>query len=117
MIWKARGIFFIRYFEAASNEKYYNPKTGFQSYFLSFSDGARLEIMTKEDMAQRKKELAQNGYIHIAFSAGSREKVDMLTRRLKADGYQVVSGPRVTGDGYYESCILDSEGNQIEITV
>lgn len=109
--------FFIRYFEAASNEKYYNPQTGFQSYFLSFSDGARLEIMTKEDMAQGKKELVQSGYIHIAFSAGSRERVDMLTRQLKADGYQVVSGPRVTGDGYYESCILDSEGNQIEITV
>ncbi len=109
--------FFIKYFEAASNEKYHNQKTGFQSYFLTFSDGARLEIMTKADMAEGKKELAHTGYIHIAFGVGSREKVDTLTRQLQADGYPVVSGPSVTGDGYYESCVLDSEGNQIEITV
>lgn len=109
--------FFTKYFQAESNDGYYNSKTGFRSYFLTFEDGARLEIMNRQDAKDAQKELVQNGYIHIAFSAGSREKVDELTNRLRADGYSVISGPRVTGDGYYESCILDLEGNQIEITV
>lgn len=109
--------FFTKYFQAESNDGYYNSKTGFRSYFLTFEDGARLEIMNRQDAKDTQKELVQNGYIHIAFSAGSREKVDELTNRLRADGYSVISGPRVTGDGYYESCILDLEGNQIEITV
>lgn len=109
--------FFIRYFDAVSNALYHNPKTGFRSYFLTFGDGARLEIMNKPDMEDLPKGVARTGYIHIAFSVGSREKVDTMTARLKADGYSVISGPRTTGDGYYESCILDIEGNQIEITV
>ena len=64
-----------------------------------------------------KKKFARTGYAHIAFSVGSKEKVDALTAELKADGYEVVSGPRTTGDGYYESCIIAIGGNQIEITV
>ena len=113
---KARD-FFIRYFGATSNELYHNPRTGFRSYFLSFSGGARLEIMHKPGMDTAPKALARTGFIHAAFSLGSKEAVDALTARLKADGYTVISGPRTTGDGYYESCILDIEGNQIEITV
>lgn len=109
--------FFIKYFGANAGERYYNPKTELQSYFLSFDDGARLEIMQKPRVSNVRKELARTGYIHIAFSVGSREKVDELTRRLQEDGYKVVSGPRVTGDGYYESCVLCIEDNQIEITV
>ena len=89
----------------------------FRSYFLSFDDGARLEIMKKPEMKDLPKELARTGYAHIAFSVGSREKVDALTAELKAAGYEIVSGPRTTGDGYYESCIVAIEGNQIEITV
>ena len=73
--------------------------------------------MNRPDAAENKKEPAQMGYIHVAFSVGSKERVDELTNRLKTDGYEVISGPRTTGDGYYESCVLDLEGNQIEITV
>lgn len=109
--------FFIKYLGAKSNEGYHNPMTDFRSYFLSFADGARLEIMQKPEMVDLPKEAARTGYAHIAFSVGSREKVDTLTAELKADGYEVVSGPRTTGDGYYESCIVAIEGNQIEITV
>ena len=102
---------------AKSNTGYHNPKTDFRSYFLSFEDGARLEIMNKPGMVDLPKELARTGYAHIAFSVGSKEKVDELTEQLKADGYEVISGPRTTGDGYYESCIIVIEGNQIEITI
>ena len=109
--------FFIKYLGAKSNEGYNNPRTDFRSYFLSFEDGARLEIMQRPEMVNLPKEAARTGYAHIAFSVGSREKVDALTAELKADGYDVVSGPRITGDGYYESCIVAMEDNQIEITV
>ena len=109
--------FFTEYFGAVSNEKYHNVKTGFESYFLSFADGCRLEIMTKPDLSDSGDLLNRFGYAHIAFSVGSKEKVDELTDRLSNAGYAVISGPRTTGDGYYESCILGIEGNLIEITV
>lgn len=109
--------FFEKYFSAKSNAGYHNPNTDFRSYFLSFADGARLEIMNKPQMADQEKELNRTGLIHIAFSVGSKEAVDELTAKIKKDGYEVVSGPRTTGDGYYESCIVGIEGNQIEITV
>lgn len=110
--------FFVRYFGAVSNEKYYNQKTGFQSYFLAFADGGRLEIMTKPDLKENCSEQAEKyGFAHIAFSVGSKEKVDKLTMRLGIDGYRILSGPRTTGDGYYESCVEGPEGNRIEITV
>lgn len=108
--------FFVKYFGAGANELYHNKNTGFQSYFLTFSDGARLEIMHYPEMRDDEKALRRTGFIHIAFSVGSKDAVDALTRRLKADGYEVLSGPRTTGDGYYESCIAAIEGNQIEIT-
>lgn len=114
---EAARDFFIKYLGASSNDGYHNQKTGFRSYFLSFSDGARLEIMNKPQMYDAEKTLARTGLIHIAFSVGSRERVDELTEELKRDGYEVVSGPRTTGDGYYESCVIGIEGNQIEITV
>lgn len=109
--------FFIKYFNATSNDGYHNKTTDFRSYFLSFDNGARLEIMKKPVMEDDEKVINRTGYIHIAFSVGSKEAVDGLTGRLKADGYEVISGPRTTGDGYYESCIVGIEGNQIEITV
>ncbi len=114
---EAARDFFTTYFGAASNEGYHNKTTGFRSYFLTFADGARLEIMKKSVMEDPEKTLARTGLIHIAFSVGSREKVDALTDKLKEDGYSVLKGPRTTGDGYYESCVLGIEGNQIEITV
>lgn len=115
-LYEARN-FFIKYFDAVSNKEYHNKKTGFKSFFLTFDDGARIEIMSRPQMSDNQKELARTGYIHIAFSVGSKEKVDMLTKRLKSDGYEVISGPRTTGDGYYESCVVAFENNQIEITV
>lgn len=109
--------FFEKYFDAASNKGYYNKATDFRSYFLSFEDGTRLELMNKPKMENGMNVLNRTGYIHIAFSVGSKEKVDLLTAKLKNDGFHVVSGPRTTGDGYYESCIIGIEGNQIEITI
>ena len=109
--------FFVRYFNAKSNEGYHNKTTNFRSYFLSFDDSSRLEIMNKPIMEDSEKTLVRTGYVHIAFSLGSKEAVDTLTDVLKHDGYDVISGPRTTGDGYYESCIIGIEGNQIEITV
>jgi lactoylglutathione lyase len=87
-----------------------------KSYFISFDDGARLELMTRPELADLEKPLNRTGYIHVAFSVGSKEAVDTLTDRLKEDGFEVLNGPRTTGDGYYESCIAIIEGNQIEIT-
>ena len=113
---KARD-FFVRYFQAKANDGYHNNTTGFRSYFLEFDGGARLEIMQKPEMEDMDKGLARTGYIHIAFSLGSKEAVDHLTQRLRDGGYQVASGPRTTGDGYYESCVIGIEGNQIELTV
>lgn len=113
---KARD-FFVKYFNATSNDGYHNKTTDFRSYFLSFDDGARIEIMNKPNMTDCEKGLARTGYAHIAFSLGSKEAVDKFTDRLKKDGYNVISGPRTTGDGYYESCIIGFEDNQIEITV
>ena len=107
----------IEYLDGTSNDGYHNKNTDFRSYFISFDDGARLEVMTKPEIEEMDKPLNRTGYAHIAFSVGSKEKVDELTARMKADGFEVVSGPRTTGDGYYESCIVVIEGNQIELTV
>ena len=115
---EAARDFFVKYFNGKSNGGYHNVQTDFRSYFISFEDGARLEIMTRPEIVRHEKiNVVQTGYIHIAFRVGSIERVNELTDRLKSDGYQVVSGPRTTGDGYYESCIIGIEGNQIEITV
>lgn len=114
---EAARDFFVNYLGAVSNEGYHNKITDFRSYFLCFDGGARLEIMKKPIMDDPEKTLARTGYAHIAFSLGSQAAVDELTEKMKQDGYQVISGPRTTGDGYYESCIIAIEGNQIELTV
>lgn len=113
---EAEKKFFTRYFGASAGEMYHNKNTGFSSYFLSFDGGARLELMTAPGLQDMDKLPLRTGFAHLAFSVGSCKEVDALTERLRADGYAVVSGPRVTGDGYYESCILDAEGNRIEMT-
>lgn len=113
---EAARDFFVAYLGGKSNDGYHNPRTGFRSFFISFDDGARLELMNKPEMDDLEKPLNRTGYVHIAFSVGSKKKVDELTEKLKTAGYEVVSGPRTTGDGYYESCIVAVEGNQIEIT-
>ena len=107
--------FYCNYFLAVPSEKYYNAQKQFSSYFLSFKNGARIEIMHKPGL-NSATHLESYGWAHLAISAGSRESVDKLTDRLRDDGYTVTSNPRTTGDGYYESTVLDPEGNQIEIT-
>ena len=114
---EAARDFFVIYLGGKSNDGYHNPRTGFRSYFISFDDGSRLELMNKPEMVDLEKNPYRTGYAHVAFSVGSKEKVDELTIRLEAAGYEVASGPRTTGDGYYESCIVAFEGNQIELTV
>ncbi len=107
--------FFEKYFNAASNQKYCNVIKNFSSYFLSFESGARLEIMHKPEIIEKADNIC-TGYVHLAFSVGSKEKVNELTERLQADGYEIASPVRTTGDGYYESCIIGFENNLIEIT-
>lgn len=113
---KARD-FFIKYLGATSNDGYHNKDTGFRSYFLSFDDGARIEIMNKPGVSDMDKNLERTGYSHIAFSVGNSQEVDRLTKQLSMDGFMIISGPRITGDGYYESCIVAIEDNRIEITI
>jgi lactoylglutathione lyase len=110
--------FYVRYFNGQANEKYRNPRTSFESYFITFDSGARLELMQKPGIALRPAgEAGWTGWAHMAVSVGSREKVDELTQVLREAGYPVLSGPRVTGDGYYESVVADPDGNSLEITV
>ncbi len=110
--------FYEMYFGASSNAKYVNAAKQFESYFLSFAEGARLEIMFSPQLQLADTAHAPlYGYAHISFSAGSREQVDALTGQLQEGGYRLLSGPRMTGDGYYESLFLDPDGNRIEITV
>lgn len=111
--------FYEKYFDAESNEKYHNQAKQFQSYFLSFEDGCRIEIMHKPTIIEVEKSFENQflGITHLAFSVGTKEKVDGLTERLRNDGFKVVGEPRTTGDGYYESVVLDPENNIIEITV
>ena len=108
---EAATDFFVRCLGARAGSLYRNQSTGFRSCFLSFDGGARLELMQKPDAPARP------GFGHIAFSLGSREAVDSLTGHLQKDGYRVISGPRVTGDGYYESCIEVFDGHCIELTI
>ncbi len=107
--------FYERYFGARANAQYHNPRTGLRTYFLTFDGGARLEIMARPEVTRQPKAPHAAGYVHLAFGTGGKEAVDRLTEQLKRDGYTVVSSPRTTGDGYYESCVLDPEGNQVEI--
>ncbi len=113
--------FYTDYFELQAGEKYMNPRTEFQSYFLTFKDvhnSARVELMQRPDIIENAGiAAAQFGFAHFAIAVGSKDKVDALTERLRADGYPIIGEPRRTGDGYYESVIADLEGNYIEITV
>lgn len=110
--------FFLQYFDAFSNERYHNPRTGLSTYILSFNEGStRLELMSRPDVIPSETVHPPVGYHHLSFSLGSKEQVDKKTAQLSNDGYRVLSGPRTTGDGYYESSILGPENIHIEITV
>ena len=137
---EAMRQFFLDYFKGTSNEQYHNPRTGLRTYIITFPEvteqrepsssfewpsheetrqshgGARLELMQRPDTIDADPSKPNIGFTHISFAVGSKEAVDAKTQELRDAGYQVVSGPRVTGDGYYESCIIGPEGIQIEIT-
>ncbi len=114
---KARD-FFEKYFQVKVSNLYHNKATTFKSYFLTFANGARLEIMTRDNLESCMFDKAYYaGSFHIAFSVGSKEAVDNFTKSIMNAGFKVTSGPRTTGDGYYESCFIGPEGISIEITV
>ncbi len=107
--------FYETYFQAASGNMYHNPETGLRTFFLAFPDGGRLEIMSRPDLSAREEGVPVCGYAHLAFGVGDRDAVDALTEKLRSDGIRVKSGPRTTGDGFYESCVFDPDGNAIEL--
>lgn len=111
--------FYVKYFELDCNNKYSNIQKQFTSYFLSFkSGGARIELMRLPDIENVNGERSSfKGFTHFAISVGNKEKVDALTELLRNDGFIIKAEPRTTGDGYYESVVLDPEGNAVEITI
>lgn len=109
--------FYQTYFGGVANEKYRNEKKQFESYFLTFDSGARLELMYRPDIEDLDSSKEYIGIAHLAISVGSKAQVDSLTDKLQSAGYSIAGLPRWTGDGYYESVILDPEGNRIEITI
>ncbi len=111
--------FYVAYFAAAAGAPYVNPAKGFRSCFLCFASGARIELMSTTQLAPVlfERGAQRMGLTHLAIGVGSEAAVDALTRRLRDQGYPTVDGPRRTGDGYYESVVLDPDGNRIEITV
>ncbi|MFZ5915982.1 MAG: VOC family protein [Chloroflexota bacterium] len=111
--------FYETYFQAHAAPRYVNTTKQFESCFLSFVSGARLELMQTPAVVDRSDdgEGPFRGYCHLAISVGSKEQVDSLTAKLRKDGYRVIDGPRWTGDGYYESRVLDCDGNPIEVTI
>ena len=110
--------FYLKFFELNSNEKYYNTKKKFSSYFLSFKNGSRIELMHRPDISHNiEKSNLKLGITHFAISVGSKQKVESLTELIRENGFEIIGEPRTTGDGYYESVVADPEGNWIEITV
>lgn len=109
--------FYTTYFGGRAGEKYVNPAKQYESYFVKFDSGAAIEIMQRPDIPlSRNDNNAQfTGYIHLSLAVGSNAEVDRLTKLLTGDGYRLVDGPRRTGDGYYESVVLDPDGNRVEI--
>jgi len=110
--------YYVSFFEGQSNEMYINPKTLFQSYFISFESGARLEIMSMPNIPDNTNDTinAQHkGIIHIAFSVATKQEVDAKAALLQANGFELLNGPRVTGDGYYEFVTLDPDKNRLEV--
>ena len=108
------AAFYAKYFDARIGALYQNPRKGFESRFLEFDSGARLEIMTRHDVTARAA-AEQLGLAHVALTVGGEAAVDALAARFVADGLAPDSGPRRTGDGYYECVVRDPEGNRVEI--
>ena len=112
---EAMKSFYTRYFAGVSNSKYVNSAKQFESYFISFGSGASLELMHKPGLSTPRPAGDHPGITHIAFTLGSVQAVLDLTEILRADGYTIAGEPRTTGDGFFESVVLDVEGNRIEL--
>lgn len=111
--------YYETYFGAQANAKYTNPQKRFESYFLSFASGARLELMQRADIQENKNDTVQaqhTGIIHLAFGVATMPEVDAKAIELRTAGFPILSGPRKTGDGYYEFETLDPDNNRIEVT-
>jgi lactoylglutathione lyase len=110
--------FYITFFHGNPNEKYTNPATGFESYFLTFQSGARLELMQKSDIPENRNDsIAQHqGIIHLAFGMDTMKEVDEKADEFRQAGFSILKGPRKTGDGYYEFETLDPDNNRLEIS-
>ncbi len=109
--------FFVKYFNCTLGADYHNPRTGLHSCFVSFNGQARIELMKWDGIEFTPAQLKDKVYFHFSISLGSKEQVDDLTARLLSDGYFVKSGPRTTGDGYYESAISIFDGIELELTI
>ncbi|MRS06002.1 glyoxalase/bleomycin resistance/extradiol dioxygenase family protein [bacterium] len=109
--------FYVDNFSATVYQQFINPKTQYESYRLSFPNGVQLELMQAPDVVKNFHTLTSRvtGYSHLAFSVGSQAEVEKVTDHLRSKGCLVIDLPRVTGDGYYESIVLDPDGNRIEI--
>ena len=110
--------FYTKYFKGTAGERYENPKKKFASYFISYDDECRLEIMQMSGVPESKDDVMTQftGYIHMAFETESTQELDALTDTFKSDGFEIIDGPRTTGDGYYESVVLDPDGNRVELS-
>lgn len=108
-------LFYQKYFGGTIHPLYHNPIKGFTSRFITFEDGARIEVMNRTDI-ESSISYEHFGWCHLAISVGSKENVDKLTAQMSKEGISIVGNPRTTGDGYYESVVLDPEGNRVEIT-
>lgn len=106
--------FYVRFFGGKSNEKYINPKKGFESYFISFGEGTDLELMSRTDVQNTPIEENRVGLTHFAFTFPSQEEVLRFTEQMRSEGYTIAGEPRTSGDGYFESVVLDPDGNRIE---
>ncbi len=111
--------FYIKHFHGNANDKYTNHQKQFQSYFIRFQSGARLELMSKPDIPENSNDPVEKQYlgiIHLAFGVGDMKEVDQMAAQFQKDGLPILSGPRKTGDGYYEFETLDPDNNRIEVT-
>ncbi len=110
--------FYLKYFDVRSGNIYTNPKKKYSSYFIIFQETTRLELMHRHDIQEIPGSDSEYfGWAHIAISLGSKKGVLELTEKIRADGWKIAGEPRTTGDGYFESVILDPEGNRIELTI
>ena len=108
--------YYVKFFSGKSNQKYRNPNTLFESYFISFDSGCRLELMTNPDIKEKNSQANYTGIAHFAFEVETKNEVDLKANELKIAGFPILKGPRITGDGYYEFETLDIDGNKIEVT-